>query len=69
MTSNNYTEKKIRNMNQKERLEYIKNKTSLSEKEIELFKDTFPSFLLFYNPLRRLVKGNIILKYLLINLL
>ena len=40
MTSNNYTEKKIRNMNQKERLEYIKNKTSLSEKEIELFKDT-----------------------------
>ncbi len=34
MTSNNYTEKKIRNMNQKERLEYIKNKTSLNEKEI-----------------------------------
>src|ERR671920_610334 len=27
-------------MNQKERLEYIKNKTNLSVKEIELFKDT-----------------------------
>src|SRR5919112_6153812 len=40
MTINNHTEKKIRNMNQKERLEYIKNKTNLSVKEIELFKDT-----------------------------
>ena len=39
MTINNHTEKKIRNMNQDERLEYIKNKTNLDEKETELFKD------------------------------
>src|SRR5919199_6231055 len=39
MTINNHTEKKIRNMNQDERLEYIKNKTNLEKTETELFKD------------------------------
>jgi hydroxymethylglutaryl-CoA reductase len=33
-------EKKFRNMNQKERLEYIKKKTKLDDKEIKLFANT-----------------------------
>ena len=34
------TEKKFRNMNQEERLQYIKKKTNLDNKEITLFRDT-----------------------------
>jgi len=34
------SEKKFRNMNQKERLEYIKKKTNLDDKEIKLFTNT-----------------------------
>ena len=36
----NLTEKKFRNMNQEERLEYIKKKTKLDDKEITLFSNT-----------------------------
>ncbi len=36
----NLTEKKFRNMNQEERLEYIKKKTKLDNKEITLFSNT-----------------------------
>jgi hydroxymethylglutaryl-CoA reductase len=36
----NLKEKKFRNMNQKERLEYIKKKTKIDDKEILLFNDT-----------------------------
>jgi hydroxymethylglutaryl-CoA reductase len=36
----NLKEKKFRNMNQKERLEYIKKKTKINDKEILLFNDT-----------------------------
>ncbi len=36
----NLTEKKFRNMNQEERLQYIKKKTNLDNKEITLFRDT-----------------------------
>ncbi len=36
----NLTEKKFRNMNQEERLEYIKKKTKMDDKEIALFSNT-----------------------------
>ena len=36
----NLSEKKFRNMNQEERLEYIKKKTNLDDKEIALFSNT-----------------------------